>query len=82
MPVGSFYYAITNVKHDNGTQLEIVYIDGEEELEFKAEEIAIEELKDIITGIRNVRAKMNVHPSKKSKLIFVTTKYKKLIKNI
>ena len=51
-----------------------------EELEFKAEEIAIEELKDIITGIRNVRAKMNVHPSKKSKLIFVTKDYEKIIK--
>ena len=39
-----------------------------------------EELKDIITGIRNVRAKMNVHPSKKSKLIFVTKDYEKVIK--
>ena len=31
------------------------------ELKFKEEETAIEELKDVITGIRNVRAKMNVH---------------------
>ena len=56
------------------------YPEYKEELEFKAEEIAIEELKDIITGIRNVRAKMNVHPSKKSKLIFVTKDYEKIIK--
>ena len=56
------------------------YPEYKEELEFKAEEIAIEELKDIITGIRNVRAKMNVHPSKKSKLIFVTKDYEKVIK--
>ncbi len=56
------------------------YPEYKEELEFKSEEIAIEELKDIITGIRNVRAKMNVHPSKKSKLIFVTKDYAKIIK--
>ena len=36
----------------------------------------IENLKDVITQIRNVRANMNVHPSKKAKLIFVTTEYK------
>ena len=50
------------------------------ELEFKSEEEAIEEFKEVITGIRNVRAKMNVHPSKKAKLIFVTTKYSEVIK--
>ena len=49
-------------------------------LEFKDEEQAIEELKEVITGIRNARAKMNVHPSKKSKLIFVTKKYANIIK--
>ena len=27
------------------------------------------QIKEAITGIRNVRTKMNVHPSKKSKLI-------------
>ena len=37
----------------------------------------IENLKDVITQIRNVRANMNVHPSKKAKLIFVTTEYQK-----
>ena len=39
----------------------------------------IEKLKSIIVGIRNVRNKMNVHPSRKSKLIFVTKEYKDLI---
>ncbi len=56
------------------------YPEYDKELEFKAEEDAIEEIKDVITGIRNVRAKMNVHPSKKSKLIFVTKDYEKVIK--
>ena len=50
------------------------------ELEFKDEEIALEEIKEIITGIRNIRAKMNVHPSKKSKLIFVTKNMESTIK--
>ena len=40
-------------------------------LNYSTEEKQIEQIKDIITGIRNVRTKMNVHPSKKSKLIFV-----------
>jgi len=40
---------------------------------FEKEENIIEKLKKIIVEIRNVRSKMNVHPSKKSKLIFVTT---------
>ena len=46
---------------------------------FDEEESQIEKLKSIIIGIRNIRNKMNVHPSKKSKIIFVTNKYKDLI---
>ena len=56
------------------------YPEYSKDLEFKDEEQAIEELKEVITGIRNARAKMNVHPSKKSKLIFVTKKYANIIK--
>ena len=39
----------------------------------------VEKLKEIIVGIRNVRASMNIHPSKKSELIFVTQSYEKEI---
>ena len=39
----------------------------------------IEKIKQIIVEIRNVRANMNIHPSKKSELIFVTEKYEKEI---
>ena len=39
---------------------------------FEKEEEQIEKLKTIIVGIRNLRTNLNVHPSKKSKLIFVT----------
>ena len=41
--------------------------------------IGIEKLKEIITGIRNIRANLNVHPSKKSELIIVTKTSKNLI---
>ena len=43
-----------------------------EKLDFKNEEELAIEIMDIITEIRNIRSKMNVHPSKKTKLIFVT----------
>ncbi len=46
---------------------------------FKEEEAFVERLKSIITEIRNTRANMNVHPSKKAELIFVTEKYEEEI---
>ena len=49
-----------------------------ENIEFNEEAKIIETLKDIIIEIRNIRAKMNVHPSRKTDLIFVT-KYSKEI---
>lgn len=51
-----------------------------EEFNFEVQEQEIENLKSIIGEIRNIRNNMNVHPSKKSKLIFVTEKYSNLIK--
>ena len=56
------------------------YPSYDEKFDFKVEEEKIEQIKEAITGIRNVRTKMNVHPSKKSKLIFITKKYKEVIK--
>ena len=50
-----------------------------DEFAYEAEETEIEMLKELIVGIRNIRNNMNVHPSKKSELIFVTTKYNDLI---
>ena len=47
-------------------------------IEFNEEAKIVETLKEIIVEIRNIRAKMNVHPSKKTDLIFVT-KYVKEI---
>ena len=50
------------------------------EFAFEADESIVESLKKLITEIRNVRTKMNVHPSKKSKLILVTNLDKKELK--
>ena len=50
-------------------------------MDFDKEELAVEELKNIITGIRNIRVQRNIHPSKKSKLIFVTSESKEAVKN-
>ena len=49
--------------------------------DFDKEELAVEELKNIITGIRNIRVQRNIHPSKKSKLIFVTSESKEAVEN-
>ena len=43
-----------------------------ENLDFAKEEEMTSEIMNIIVEIRNIRSKMNVHPSKKTKLIFVT----------
>ncbi len=51
-----------------------------DKFEYEEEEKGIEIIKNIIVNIRNIRANMNVVPSKKTNLIFVTTKYEKLIK--
>ena len=45
---------------------------AEDKFAFNKEEEQIEVIKTIITGIRNARANMNIHPAKKSQIIFVT----------
>ncbi len=46
---------------------------------YEKEEEFMEKMKDIITQIRNVRANMNIHPSRKSELIFVTEDGEKIM---
>ncbi len=41
---------------------------------FDEQEIIVEKLNKIIIEIRNIRAKMNVHPTNQTTLIFVTPK--------
>ena len=40
--------------------------------DYENEEASVENLKEIIVGIRNVRSKMNIHPTKKSDILFVS----------
>ena len=40
--------------------------------DYEAEEASVENIKQIIVGIRNVRSNMNIHPTKKSDVIFVS----------
>ena len=52
-----------------------------EEFVFDKEEEKVEKFKKLIVEIRNIRTKMNVHPSKKSKLILVANGYENEIKD-
>ena len=67
------------VHYDNKDIMISEWPKASEEFQFEDDEEVVEKLKDIIVEIRNKRANMNVHPSKKSKLMFVTTKYNKQI---
>ena len=51
--------------------------------DFEIEEEHIEEIKKLIVQIRNIRTNMNIHPSKKSELIFITedSEFEKLLKS-
>ena len=40
--------------------------------DYEAKEASVENIKQIIVGIRNVRSNMNIHPTKKSDVIFVS----------
>ncbi len=53
-----------------------------EKFNYSKEEELIENIKELVVEIRNIRSTKNIHPSKKSKLIFVTNKYKKEIKEL
>lgn len=68
------------VKYNDKDLMVSKWPNARNENEFKDEENFVEMLKRIITEIRNTRAKMNVHPSKKADLIFVTEKYESKIK--
>ena len=69
----------TKLYNDDESIMISSYPEYKDELNFEKEEAEIEKLKEIIVGIRNVRNNMNVHPSKKSDLIFVTTEHENSI---
>ena len=51
------------------------------DMDFSKEEEFVEKLKNITIKVRNIRLNMNVHPSKKVKLIFVTKNYGEFLQN-
>ena len=53
----------------------------EKEYNYTKEAKQVEELKNLITGIRNIRTQRNVHPAKKTKLVCITTEYDQAIKS-
>jgi valyl-tRNA synthetase len=55
---------------------------SKDEFTFEKEEEIIEKIKRIIVEIRNIRSTKNIHPSKKTELIFVTKEYSKEIKQL
>ena len=65
------------VKKDDKDLMVSIWPKVSKETQFEKEEELLEKLKEIIVDIRNIRAKMNIHPSKKADLIFVTEKYEK-----
>lgn len=69
----------TKLYNDDETIMTAEWPKFEEKYAFQKEEQEIEKIKDVIIGIRNIRNNMNVHPSRKSKLIVVTENYKDLI---
>ena len=54
----------------------------EKKYNYDKEEVVIEKVKDIIEKIRNVRSTKNIHPSRKSELIFLTEKYEEELKEL
>jgi valyl-tRNA synthetase len=78
--ITSEIYNVLSEYIEDNTEIMISKWPEVKEIEFNEESNIVENLKEIIVEIRNIRAKMNVHPSKKTELIFVTTKYADEIK--
>ena len=53
-----------------------------ENLNFKNQEKIMENIQKIIVGIRNIRNEKHIHPSKKAKMILITKKYEKEVKEV
>ena len=62
------------VKYDDKELMVSEWPKSSELLNYEKEENTGEKVKQIIVEIRNIRATKNIHPSKKSELIFVPTK--------
>ncbi len=61
-----------NLQHNDESIMISEWPKYDEAKEYKTEQEEIELVKEIIKGVRNIRANMNVVPSRKASLIFVT----------
>ena len=61
------------VEYNNKALMISKWPTAKEEFEFDSDETVVEKLKKLIVEIRNIRTKMNVHPSKKSKLLIISS---------
>ena len=68
------------VKYDDIDLILSSWPETPQKFQFDKEEETVEKIKEIIVGIRNVRNNMNIHPTRKTKIILVTTKYKNELK--
>ena len=66
--------------HPQGSIMVSHFPEADKKLEFIQEAQQIEKVKSIIIGIRNIRTNLNVHPSKKTELIFVTKENETMLK--
>ena len=62
----------SNVQNEEESIMISQWPEYKEAWNFTEDELAVETIKDAVRGIRNVRAQMNVPPSKKAKVIVVT----------
>ena len=60
------------VKNDETDLMVSSWPESKRDSEYEQEETTIEEIKEIITEIRNIRSTKNIHPSKKSEIIIVS----------
>ena len=67
------------VKYDDKELIVSKWPEIREKFAFNKEEETLEKIKEIIVEIRNIRSNMNVHPTKKADLIFVTNEYASII---
>lgn len=69
----------THLIHNDKSIMTSIWPEFNAELDFSAEEQKVEVLMDVIKNVRNIRANMNVPPSKKAKLILVSTEHNKTL---
>lgn len=72
----------SHLKNDEDADLMVSSWPEKLELDCEKDVDFVEKMKNVITKVRNIRTNMNVHPSKKVKLVFVSDKYQNELENL